>query len=406
MQTKGFFEVFTRYAPTPEKRRLLESGKNAKFRYTKAPMRVEVEISFDSHCDAELLYEIEDECRTLYRAESFKIIPHFPPEEYNTSRFDEITYEAANCGAVTHGFFTYAKYIDEGDTLRIELPFYDTGIEFVKNANTETILSNILFSRYGIKKKIVISAGHGAEDLEREMAKKREEILIRAEEENREKQRRERAEAIERREAEAKAQDPRYGFESRVGISSLAGKNEIIGDCLYKMGATIYNVKDGELLYGEGFDIVNPTPLSEIEKSTQNTVFLGTVFDAGMKEIRGSERFTFTIGISDGACGTYIKFVAENDENMGWFKGIKPGVDLAVFGKMRRDKFDNEPQVLPRGIKKISKDYRRDNADEKRVELHLHTNMSQMDAIITPGELVDTAIRWGHKTRGTSAACY
>jgi hypothetical protein len=67
------------------------------------------------------------------------------------------------------------------------------------------------------------------------------------------------------------------------------------------MGATIYNVKDGELLYGEGFDIVNPTPLSEIEKSTQNTVFLGTVFDAGMKEIRGSERFTFTIGISDGA---------------------------------------------------------------------------------------------------------
>jgi len=398
MGEKGFFDVFTRYSPVPEKQRLLESAKNAKFRYTKAPMRVEVELSFDKHCDAEILYEIEDECRTLYSAESFKIIPHFPPEEYEPSLFDEITYEAANCGAVTHGFFTYAHYVDEGEVLRIELPFYNTGIDFVKNANTEAILSNILFSRYGIKKKILITEGGGAENLEREMEKKREEILIKAEEENRERQRRERAAAIEREEAEAKAKDPRYGFESRVGISSLAGKNEVISDHLYKMGATIYNVKDATLLYGENFDIINPTPLSEIEKSTQSAVFLGTVFEVGMKEIRGSDRFTFTIGISDGACGTYVKFVSENEpEKMDWFKGLKSGADLAVFGKMRRDKFDNEPQILPRGIKKISKDYRRDNAEEKRVELHLHTNMSQMDAIITPAELVDTAVRWGHK---------
>ena len=398
MQTKGFFDVFTRYSPAIEKRRLLESATDAKFRYTKAPMRVEVELSFTKHCDAELLYEIEDECRTLYNAESFKIIPHFPPEEYNLSRFVEITYEAANCGAVTHGFFTYANYVDEGEVMRIELPFYETGIEFVKNANTEAILSNILLSRYGIKKKIVITSGRGAEDREREMAKRREEILAKTEEENRERQRRERAAAIEKMEAEAKANDPRYGFEARVGISSMTGKNEVIGEHLYKMGATIYNVQSSELLYGEDFSVVNPTPLSDIEKCTQNAVFLGTVFEVGMKEIRGSERFTYTIGISDGACGTYVKFVAENDPaTMDWFKGIKYGVNLAVFGKMRRDKFDNEPQILPRGIKKISRDYRRDTAEEKRVELHLHTNMSQMDAIITPQELIDTAIRWGHK---------
>ena len=398
MQTKGFFDVFTRYAPSQDKRRLLESATDAKFRYTKAPMRVEVELSFDKHCDAETLYEIEDECRTLYNAESFKIIPHFPPEEYNTSRFDEITYEAANCGAVTHGFFTYAKYVDEGEVMRIELPFYEIGIEFVKNANTEAILSNILFSRYGVRKKIVITQGAGAEELEREMTKKREEILIRAEEENREKQRKERQLAIEKAEAEARANDPRYGFESRVGISSLAGKNEVISEHLFKMGATTYNTKDSEHIYGDDFDIVHPTPLSEIEKNNQNAVFLGTVFSTEMKEIRGSERFTFTIGISDGACGTYVKFVSENEPGkMDWFKGLKSGASIAVFGKMRRDKFDNEPQILPRGIKKISVQPRLDKSDEKRVELHLHTNMSQMDAIITPQELVNIAIKWGHK---------
>ena len=398
MQTKGFFDVFTRYAPSNDKRQLLQSATDAKFRYIKEPMRVEVELTFAKHCDAEILYEIEDECRKLYNAESFKIFPHFPPEEYSIERFNEITFEAANCGAVTHGFFTYANYVDEGDTLRIELPFYDTGIEFVKNANTEAILSNILFNRYGIQKKMVITQGAGAEELERQMCERREQILIRAEEENREKIRRERALALEKKEEEEKANNPYYGFENKVGISSLAGKNTVVSETLYQMGATLYDISESDLLYGDEFDLVKPTPLSELEKITQNAVFLGTVFETAQKEMRGGDKFSYTIGISDGACGTYVKFVAENDPaKMEWFKGLKKGVNLAVYGRMRRDKFDNEPQLIPRGIKKISRRFRLDDAEEKRVELHLHTNMSQMDAIITPQELVDTAIRWGHK---------
>ena len=398
MQTKGFFDVFTRYSPTQDKRQLLQSATDAKFRYTKEPMRVEVELTFAKHCDAETLYEIEDECRKLYNAESFKIFPHFPPEEYNIERFNEITFEAANCGAVTHGFFTYANYVDEGDTLRIELPFYDTGIEFVKNANTETILSNILFNRYGIRKKMLITQGTGAEELERQMSERREQILVRAEEENRERIKKERALALEKKEAEEKANNPYYGFENKVGISSLAGKNSVVSDKLYQMGATLYDISESEHLFGDEFDLVNPTPLSELEKTSQSAVFLGTVFETAQKEMRGGDRFNFTIGISDGACGTYVKFIEENDpDKIEWFKGLKKGTNLAVYGRMRKDKFDNEPMINPRGIKKISRRFRLDDAEEKRVELHLHTNMSQMDAIITPQEVVDTAIRWGHK---------
>jgi CheY-like chemotaxis protein len=85
-------------------------------------MRVEVELSFDTHVDPMLIYEIEDECRTLYGAESFKILPHFPPESFTAECFDEIACEAAVCGAVTNGFFsaqrvselaTYAEVLDD-----------------------------------------------------------------------------------------------------------------------------------------------------------------------------------------------------------------------------------------------------------------------------------------------------
>ena len=120
---KKFFDVFGRYKPSEEKAALLNRAHGARFRYTKEPMRFEVELSFDSHEDAEIIYEIEDECRELYGAESFKILPHFPSEEYNASRMSEITTEAALCGAVTNGFFTSASYEDDGNCVTVRLPF-------------------------------------------------------------------------------------------------------------------------------------------------------------------------------------------------------------------------------------------------------------------------------------------
>ena len=53
--------------------------------------------------------------------------------------------------------------------------------------------------------------------------------------------------------------------------------------------------------------------------------------------------------------------------------------------------------LSPFGIKRVKIEERMDTAEEKRVELHCHTQLSQMDAIITPAEIIDTAIRWGHK---------
>ena len=76
---KRFLDVFKKYMPSEEKCALLDRGHSLKVRYTRSPepLRFEVELSFDAHEDAELIYEIEDECRTLYGAESFKLLPHF-----------------------------------------------------------------------------------------------------------------------------------------------------------------------------------------------------------------------------------------------------------------------------------------------------------------------------------------
>ncbi len=396
MDNKGFFDVFTRYKPDEEKRALLESATGASFRYKKNPFIVEVELNFDRHQPAELIYEIEDECSSLYGAERFKIIPHFPASEFEISRFNEILLEASLCGAVTHGFFGHAEYEDDGVTITVKIPFYKMGVDFVKAADTENILSGILMSRYGVQRRIAVVEGEGAASFEAELEARRALILADAERENSEKARAEREKQIKQREEEARLADPHYDFEARVGLSSLAGTNSVLGESKYRMGASTYDCKESELLFGEDFDIFEPTPLSDVAKERNNSVFLGTVYEVTTKETRTEDRFNCTIGFSDGACGCYIKRTLDLDE-MSFIKSLKPGTHIAVFGKVRTDKFDNEPFIYPRGIKTVKKLERMDNAEEKRVELHLHSNMSAMDAIITPAELVDTAIRWGHK---------
>ncbi len=394
---KTFFDVFTKYKPDSAKRALLERATDARFRYKKEPsMQVEVELWFSSHEDAERLYDIEDECRALYNASSFKIIPHFPAVEFNISRFDEVVYEASLCGAITHGFFSDAEFSDDGETIHIGIPFFNQGIDFVNSSGAAIILSNILRSRYGVGRTIKIGASGNAAEFSKRQSLRREELLANAEREGVEAARRAREEATARREAEARENDPRYGFTEKVGISSLSGQNKTISKTVYKMGATTYNTEGASVLMGEAFDIVNPTPLSDVEKVKGAAIFLGTVYSIEYKENRQGDKFNCTFGFSDGACGIYMRY-SELPENMDWVKGLKAGTHLAVIGRLRRDRFDNELVLDLRSAMKIFRIEREDNAECKRVELHLHTNMSQMDAIITPGELVDTAIRWGHK---------
>ena len=393
---KKFFDVFSRYNPTADKKELLMRGHSARFRYTKEPMRVEVELSFDNHEDAELIYEIEDECRELYSAESFKILPHFAPECFDMRYFDEITCEAALCGAVTNGFFTGAKYFDDGEKITISIPFCDVGVDFVRRSNAEVIMANILRSRYGIDRTVAVVCGEGNEARREMWAEKRQQILVNAERESRERFISEQKKLAAEREEEKRANDPYYDFEAKSGISSATGTAEAVGEFKYRMGATTYSFEKSEEIYGGDFVITDPTPLSDSADSKGKAIFLGTVFDVSMKETRAGDKTNCMIGISDGASAIYIKKTLPNEE-LDWIKGMKSGMHIAVMGRIQQDKFDNEPFLSPLAIKKISTVLRTDDAEEKRVELHLHTNMSQMDAIITPKELVDTALRWGHK---------
>ncbi len=93
---------------------------------------------------------------------------------------------------------------------------------------------------------------------------------------------------------------------------------------------------------------------------------------------------------------TVKMFAKENDDIP-----IKTGIWVKVKGKKQVDKFNNNEDVLfANSINKTAskKVERKDEAEEKRVELHAHTKMSDMDSVVETADLVKQAIKWGHKS--------
>ncbi len=394
--SKTFREYFTSYAPTGEKKALLDRAVECKVRLIREPRIFEVDLFFEGHEDPELFYEIQDECREVYEAESFKILPHFPASSFSSAYYPEIFTEAALYGGVTHGFFRSAKVEEGEDAVLIRIPFAERGVDFVTEAKTEGILSRILENRYGIKKNFKLTSDTAlAREVESRLEKERAEALLAAEEENRLAWQRKREEERKAAEEQARLTDPHYDFEKRAGLLTATGVAETVSEGVYRMGNSVYDVKEPELLYGDAFDVTEPQSLSDVQVG-KTMLLLGTVFAADGKENRTGDRVSVSIGISDGTTAVYIRKNCPKEESL-WLKKVEKGMHVAVLGRIMADKFDNEPLCFPKGIMKIKKQERMDNAEEKRVELHLHSNMSQMDALITPAEIVKTAIRFGHK---------
>ena len=70
---------------------------------------------------------------------------------------------------------------------------------------------------------------------------------------------------------------------------------------------------------------------------------------------------------------------------------------MKVRGEAQYDKFSKELTVIASDIIQVQKNTKKDNAAKKRVELHLHTQMSAMDGVTSVKALVKRAHEWGHK---------
>jgi DNA polymerase III subunit alpha, Gram-positive type len=140
---------------------------------------------------------------------------------------------------------------------------------------------------------------------------------------------------------------------------------------------------------------VEPTPMNLITEEHNDFTVQGRVV-IYEERLQKSGRWFVMMTVTDYTDSVEVKLFHEGD---GKFKTgiLKEGVWVRVRGNLRFDKFSMDLVLMARDIVKVPTQARKDEADDKRVELHCHTQMSRMDGLSRIGELVERAARWGHK---------
>ncbi len=152
-----------------------------------------------------------------------------------------------------------------------------------------------------------------------------------------------------------------------------------------------------DVLYGRDFE-EEAMPISDIIGEMGEVVIRGRILNMDKREIK-NERTILIFDVTDFSDTMTIKMFLHNDQAAELTGDVKPGVFVKIKGMTVMDKFDHELTIGSlTGIKKIP-DFttsRMDTSVRKRVELHCHTKMSDMDGVSEAKDIVKRAYQWGH----------
>ena len=153
----------------------------------------------------------------------------------------------------------------------------------------------------------------------------------------------------------------------------------------------------GDTFYGKPFK-GNPVPMRELNLDMGTIVVEGRVFAVDHKELKKRNAWVAKFDITDNTNSIRVTKFMEAGEAKPILDHVQVGSVLRIQGKLIEDRFENEMVLKPYAMCPGSMPKRKDTAPgEKRVELHLHTTMSNMDALTPTADAVKQAAAWGHR---------
>lgn len=160
----------------------------------------------------------------------------------------------------------------------------------------------------------------------------------------------------------------------------------------------VEKVADENLILGKLYT-EKPIPIRDALGEFDRVTIKGDVFFVDHREITskktGKEWVKIAFDITDNTNSIRVSKFMAKDQAGDIVSAIKTGMHLIVQGKISFDSYEKESILEPTAIVKSKKKIRMDNAPEKRVELHLHTNMSAMDGVSDTKDLINRCKAWG-----------
>lgn len=192
----------------------------------------------------------------------------------------------------------------------------------------------------------------------------------------------------------------------KAGLDAFAGDVTVMSNIIVEINGDNFpklptEDEDSPLILGMNPEIKEPLiKVQDVGVESGNVCIDGEVIAMEDRELKGG-KILLSLSIYDGTSTMTCKAFLTKDNSkkvIGKIKGAK-GIKLA--GKAGMDTFSNEVTIMANTIvvsNGIKREVRMDNSEVKRVELHMHTQMSQMDAVTPATELIKRAMKWGMKS--------
>ncbi|WP_303135476.1 exonuclease domain-containing protein, partial [uncultured Ruminococcus sp.] len=366
----NFAEFLEEYIPImPES---VQDGVLKRMTYSENLTKISFYIAFSHLVPAQDLIALEHELEIRLEIHAVRLHPRYTPELFTMTYFPDLVMFLKREMTVVNGFIDGAEVTLDGDNLHIQL--HNGGYDILQKYHVADFFSGLLEQLFSKPFHVEFLGDASVSDDQFQA------MIAQAEKEL--------PKHSEQFQAQPSAPAPSAGGEKapKPTAQSVAMNEDIPG------------VVPGSAVLIKGRPIRDiPMPIREaVEVQNQRVVVMGDVFAMDSREVRG-ERTILTYQITDGTYSVLVK-IFDTTEKLSKmpFGEIKKGSTLLIIGRIGYDDFAREDVLKPESIVMVKRQRKMDNAPKKRVELHCHTNMSQMDAVTPCERLVQRAHEWGH----------
>ena len=404
--SKPFFEVFPTLKMNEELRMLLESVEVLKVATNSSREFIRVHLRSRHLIQKKEIYDLEKRikdqmfARSLIRIEvqdQYELSEQYTPENLMELYWDSFLLELDDRSVVERNMLQSGTCEFEEENI-LCLTLTDTIVARGKKESLVGYLTDVFQNRFGRPVEIRVKYQEA-----KESSLKHNEVRLQQEIdaicEHAASVQEEKARKQEEKEAKQEKKEAAKGGAKASVSGETNGKKAFYGRGKrdgYGFGKR--SSDDPNLVYGRDFE-EEAIELRQVVTEMGEITIRGKVISFDTREIR-NEKTIVMYAVTDFTDTIMVKMFVRNDQLADILADVKKGAFLKIKGVTTLDKFDGELTIgSVTGIKKISDftESRNDTSPEKRVELHCHTKMSDMDGVSEVQNLVRRAHDWGHK---------
>ncbi|HAH78204.1 MAG TPA: PolC-type DNA polymerase III [Ruminococcaceae bacterium] len=369
---KRFGDFFSAYIKTDGLPRQVLEGEIASLRIDPEKRVLAAQVRFPGFVERPVLDRAEQSIRSCgpLRLSGAEIRPEFPKECFSAENFPSLALELKRREGSINGTFKDAGARLEGGTLVVTLRH--GGGELLRSRRIGRLLEGLIREEFGLEVPVRFDGALSLKDAAP--------AYIERKKKTEEKKRRE---AAVKRMADEEPDGPADG---PAGVVSVRKGETLLPRMIPGSAREFY----GHLPKSK------PVPISQVTPDIGSVTVWGEVFSVERRETRDKQRKIYSVNITDYTGSITLKII-EMASQCRMLDTLAKGMSLLAHGSVEFDKYEHEVVLRPRGIATVRQLKVTDGAERKRVELHLHTNMSAMDGVNSAGDLVRRAAEWGHR---------